>query len=135
MIDVLVVGGGPTGMTLAGDLARLGSTAVVLERWPTLNPSSRAFVTMPRTLEVLDCRGLADPLLALGHTTSAVRLFGGATLDLTQLRPRYRFGHHSADEHRSGPRPLRGSTRREDSARARGRSARVEARCRFRRRR
>lgn len=66
-VDVLVVGAGPTGLTAAGDLARAGRSVAVLERWPSENPSSRAFATMARTLEVLDARGLADDLLALGH--------------------------------------------------------------------
>jgi 2-polyprenyl-6-methoxyphenol hydroxylase-like FAD-dependent oxidoreductase len=91
-VDVLVVGAGPAGLTAAGDLARCGRSVAVLERWPAINPSSRAFATMARTLEVLDARGLADGLLALGSTTPAVSLFAGARLDLTQLRSRYRFG-------------------------------------------
>ncbi|MBV9923130.1 MAG: FAD-dependent monooxygenase, partial [Pseudonocardia sp.] len=57
-----------------------------------INPSSRAFATQARTLEVLDARGLADDLLALGHTTEAVNLFGGARLDLSHLHSRYRYG-------------------------------------------
>jgi len=47
---------------------------------------------MARTLEVLDARGLADGLLALGSTAPAVSLFAGAKLDLTHLRSRYGFG-------------------------------------------
>ncbi|MFS7877905.1 FAD-dependent oxidoreductase [Streptomyces asiaticus] len=90
--DVLVVGGGPTGMTLAGDLARAGRAVTVLERRPAIHPSSRAFVTMPRTLEVLDSRGLADDLLAEANTTEAVHLFAGAKLDLTHLPSRHRYG-------------------------------------------
>lgn len=89
--DVLVVGGGPTGTTVAGDLARAGRRVVVLERWPSINPSSRAFVTMPRTLEVLDSRGLADDVLADAGTASRINLFAGAALDLSHLPSRYRF--------------------------------------------
>ncbi len=90
-IDVVVIGGGPVGLTAAGDLARLGRTVTVLERWPQINPSSRAFATMARTLEVLDNRGLADGLLELGTTTKTVSLFGGARLDLSRLPSRYPF--------------------------------------------
>lgn len=90
-VDVLVIGGGPAGLTAAGDLARCGRSVAVLERWPSINPSSRAFATMSRTLEVLDARGLADGLLGLGSTAPAISLFAGAKLDLTHLRSRYPF--------------------------------------------
>lgn len=89
-VDVVVVGGGPTGMTVAGDLARSGRSVAVLERWPRINPSSRAFATQARTLEVLDARGIADDLLATGTTVSAVDLFRGARVDLGHLHSRYR---------------------------------------------
>jgi 2-polyprenyl-6-methoxyphenol hydroxylase-like FAD-dependent oxidoreductase len=46
---------------------------------------------MPRTLEVLDARGLADELIRDAHPTPGVELFGGAQIDLTHLRSRYRF--------------------------------------------
>ena len=84
-VDVIVVGAGPTGLTAAGDLARSGRSVVVLERRPTINPASRAFTTMARTLEVLDARGIADGLLARSHQAPGVTIFGGARIDLTHL--------------------------------------------------
>nr|VTP00064.1 Pentachlorophenol 4-monooxygenase [Mycobacterium riyadhense] len=90
-VDVVVVGAGPTGLTAAGDLARAGRSVAVLERWPTVNPSSRAFATMARTLEVLDARGLADDLLEHSHQAPGVTVFAGARIDLTHLDSPYRF--------------------------------------------
>src|ERR1700744_2648779 len=90
-VDVLVVGAGPTGLTAAGDLARAGRSVTVLEGWPAINPSSRAFATMARTLEVLDARGIADGLLARSHRAPVVTIFGGARIDLTHLASPYRF--------------------------------------------
>ena len=79
------------GLTAAGDLARCGRSVAVLERWPEMNPSSRAFATMARTLEVLDARGLVDDVLAHAHRAPGVCIFAGARIDLTHLRSAYPF--------------------------------------------
>ena len=57
--DVVVVGAGPTGLMLAGDLAEAGVRAVLLERRSRESNLARAFAVHARTLEVL--RSAASP--------------------------------------------------------------------------
>ncbi|MEW2566900.1 FAD-dependent monooxygenase [Streptomyces sp. NPDC047070] len=88
---VVVVGAGPTGLLLAGDLAAAGIPVTLAERRPRgISNLSRAFVLHARTLEQLDARGLADELEAKGQTLDRLRLFGRLTVDLTTLHSRFR---------------------------------------------
>ncbi|MFF8379626.1 FAD-dependent oxidoreductase [Streptomyces sp. NPDC015661] len=88
--DVLVIGAGPTGLLLAGDLATAGIDVTLVERRPHgLGNMTRAFGVHARTLEQLDARGLADELLTTGTTLTTARLFGRLGLDLTRLSSRY----------------------------------------------
>lgn len=90
--DVVVVGAGPTGLLLAGDLAGAGLRVTLVERRPrTTGNLTRAFAVHARTLELLDARGLADELLGTGPTLTRLRLFGSASLDLSKLRSRFPF--------------------------------------------
>jgi 2-polyprenyl-6-methoxyphenol hydroxylase-like FAD-dependent oxidoreductase len=90
--DVLIVGAGPTGMLLAGDLATAGISVTVLERRPEGTSNlSRAFGVHARTLEQLDARGLADDLVATGHPLDALRLFRHLSLDLSRLPSRFPY--------------------------------------------
>lgn len=64
--DVLVVGAGPTGLTLACDLARRGVRALVVERAHALFPGSRGKGIQPRTQEVFDDLGIIRAAEAAG---------------------------------------------------------------------
>ena len=55
-LDVVIVGAGPTGLTLAGQLQALGVSFRIVDRQPDRVHESRALAVQPRTLEVL--RGL-----------------------------------------------------------------------------
>src|SRR5690349_1615941 len=89
--DVLVVGAGPTGLMLAGDLARAGVRCTVLERRAGEANTTRAFAVHARTLEELDARGVADELIATGTTVTGVRLFDRGQIDLSWLPTRYPY--------------------------------------------
>ncbi|MDF0530198.1 FAD-dependent monooxygenase [Tsukamurella sp. 8F] len=62
--DVVVVGGGPTGMWLACELSLAGVSTVVLEQRRDVDPHSRALTVHPRTVETLALRDAHGPLLA-----------------------------------------------------------------------
>src|SRR5215218_201609 len=83
--EVVVVGAGPTGLMLAGDLARAGVDCTVLERRAEESNLTRAFAVHARTLEMLDARGLADNLMTTGARVGALRVFGKLEVDLSRL--------------------------------------------------
>ncbi|WP_420369408.1 FAD-dependent monooxygenase [Curtobacterium sp. L1-20] len=68
---VVVVGAGPTGLWLAAELATAGVETVVLEKRTERSPYARALGVMPRTLDVLALRGVAEQLLAVGRPVPA----------------------------------------------------------------
>jgi 2-polyprenyl-6-methoxyphenol hydroxylase-like FAD-dependent oxidoreductase len=89
--DVLIVGAGPTGLLLAGDLANAGVRVTVLEKRGSESNLTRAFTVHARTLEQLDARGLADDLIATGAPLSSLRLFGRLRIELGALPTRFPF--------------------------------------------
>jgi 2-polyprenyl-6-methoxyphenol hydroxylase-like FAD-dependent oxidoreductase len=76
--DVLVVGAGPTGLTLACDLARRGVAVRIVDRAPDHPAGSRGKGLNSRSLEVLDDLGVADRLLRSGTTHLPHRTYRGS---------------------------------------------------------
>jgi len=88
---VAIVGAGPTGLLLAGDLARAGVDVTVLERRGTESNLTRAFGVHARTLEHLDARGLADEIVAGGAPVERLRLFDHLRINLSSLPTRFPY--------------------------------------------
>ncbi|QGU03476.1 FAD-dependent monooxygenase [Corynebacterium comes] len=92
MTDVIVVGGGPTGMMLAGELALAGVDVTVGERRTTSElAGSRAGGFHSRTIEILDQRGIAERFLAEGQTAQTAR-FGTSVVDISDFPTRHPYG-------------------------------------------
>jgi 2-polyprenyl-6-methoxyphenol hydroxylase-like FAD-dependent oxidoreductase len=89
---VVIAGGGPTGMMLAGELALAGvDVAVVERRERQALEGSRSRGLHARTIEVLDQRGIADRFLARGQTAQ-VATFAGTRLDMSDFPSRHPYG-------------------------------------------
>jgi 2-polyprenyl-6-methoxyphenol hydroxylase-like FAD-dependent oxidoreductase len=86
-LDVLVVGAGPTGLTLAAQLQAFGATVRIVDRQLDRVHESRALAVQPRTLEVLRGLGVTQQLLVRGNDAVWVQLHAGATWVLTSIDP------------------------------------------------
>ena len=91
MYDVAIVGSGPTGLMLAGELALAGVDVAILERRSTPDlVGSRARGFHSRTIEILDQRGIVDRFLAEGRTAQALS-FGNTSLNGGGLPSRHPY--------------------------------------------
>ena len=88
---VVIAGGGPTGMMLAGELALAGVDVAIVERRPGVElAGSRAGGLHSRTIEVLDQRGIAERFLSQGKTTQ-IASFSGIPLDISDCPTRHNY--------------------------------------------
>lgn len=77
MVDVLVVGAGPTGLTLAIDLLRRNVDVRLIEVLPEPARASKGKGLQPRTLEVFDDLGVIDAVLAEARDYPLIRAYAG----------------------------------------------------------
>src|SRR5215217_2074460 len=75
--DVIIIGAGPTGLSLACQFIRYGIDSVVVEKNEGITPFSKAIGVQARTLEIYDQIGLAQPAIELGTIAARVRLIEG----------------------------------------------------------
>ena len=90
--SVVIAGGGPTGLMLAGELALAGVAVAIIERRPSQDLAGlRAGGLHSRTIEVLDQRGIADRFLSEGQKAQ-VAGFAGNRLDISDFPTRHPYG-------------------------------------------
>ena len=88
---VVIAGGGPTGLMLAGELALAGIDVAIVERRPNQDLASRRAGGLHAcTIEVLDQRGIADRFVSQGQVYKAAG-FGMIPLDLSDFPSRHNY--------------------------------------------
>ena len=90
--SVVIAGAGPTGLTLAGELALAGVDVVIVERRASQElAGSRAGGLHARTIEIFDQRGIADRFLSAGQVAQ-VAGFAWIPLDISDFPTRHNYG-------------------------------------------
>ncbi len=83
--QVLIIGAGPVGLTMAVELTRHGVACRIVDKASERTDKSKALVLWPRTLELLDRAGAADPFLSAGIRVVQARVFANRE-PLAELR-------------------------------------------------
>ena len=78
--QVLVVGAGPVGLTMAAELARYGVSVRIVDKAAGRSDTSKALVLWSRTLELLDRAACADAFLAAGQRVDGANIVAGRKL-------------------------------------------------------
>jgi 2-polyprenyl-6-methoxyphenol hydroxylase-like FAD-dependent oxidoreductase len=94
-ISVLIVGAGPTGLTAAMELSRLGVNIMIIDKASGPSTTSKALAVQSRTLELLELRGLSEEMLSKGNQAVATTIYNEkkelGKVDLTMIESRYNF--------------------------------------------
>lgn len=94
-IQALVVGAGPVGLAMAGDLAALGIRCRIIDKADKPSTLSKAVVIMPRMLEEFELRGIEQPMLDAGQRMDTFAMFADGKLvartEYARLNSRYNY--------------------------------------------
>lgn len=95
MNDVLIVGAGPVGLTMAIELARHEVPVRIVDKAPTRTDKSKALSLWPRTLELLERSGPVDPFVEAGFKITGANIVAAdervSHIDLTEVGSDYHF--------------------------------------------
>jgi 2-polyprenyl-6-methoxyphenol hydroxylase-like FAD-dependent oxidoreductase len=93
--DILVVGAGPVGLTMACELARNGVKCRIIDKMAAPSTTSRALAIFPRTLELFQIMGVVDPVLEAGHQLNGIIVHNRrgeiGHIGFNSIPSRYRF--------------------------------------------
>ena len=79
-LQVLVVGAGPVGLTLANELVRHGISVRIVDKAAARTDKSKALVLWSRSLELFDDAGYVDPFLSAGFPAHGAQISTGREL-------------------------------------------------------
>jgi 2-polyprenyl-6-methoxyphenol hydroxylase-like FAD-dependent oxidoreductase len=93
--NVLVVGAGPVGLTMACQLARSDVRCRIIDQADAPAATSRALAIFPRTLEMFEMMGISEQVLMAGHQLNGVAIYNQSGqighIGFSNLTSRYRF--------------------------------------------
>lgn len=92
---VLIVGAGPTGMTAAMELSRMGIPVRIIDKAKGPSTTSRALAVQTRTIELMELRGLSEKMLEKGNRAQATTIYSAEQIlgkvNLNLIPSRYNF--------------------------------------------
>src|SRR5277367_5418294 len=93
--QVLIVGAGPVGLTMAAELARYGVAVRIVDKAAARTDKSKALVLWSRTLELLDRAGCSDAFVAAGQKVVGANFIAGnrliGSISIATVQSPYRF--------------------------------------------